>query len=63
MRKFGSRGEKCIGSDQFDKKICSDYAEKNAVVLVNLTRKHDQITRSLLYQTILCWNMPQTGDI
>ena len=25
--KFGLRGEKCIGFDQFDQKICSDYAE------------------------------------
>ena len=27
IRKFGLRGEKCIGFDQFDQEICSDYAE------------------------------------
>ena len=34
-RKFGLRGEKCIGFDQFDQKICSD----DAII---------RITRSLL---------------
>ena len=26
-RKFGLRGEKCIGLGKFDQKICSNYAE------------------------------------
>ena len=34
---------------QWDLKIDSDYAEKHALVLVNLTRKSVRITRSLLY--------------
>ena len=50
MRKlFGLRGQKCIGFGHFDRKICSDYAERHALVLANLTGKFVRITRTKMH--------------